>query len=128
MLVNCRRTSRSQMIAWRILAETHSLTMTVAMMISRMSDTWVQASMVIAALSGSPMPPAPTRPSTVDSRMLMSQRNTEMPANAGRTSGPMLVTSINAQISELIERDDTMMNSAAGRMNATLGVVLRAAQ
>src|SRR6266404_3146804 len=125
MLVNCRRTSRSQMIAWRILAETHSLTMTVAMMISRMSDTWVQASMVIAALSGSPMPPAPTRPSTVDSRMLMSQRNTEMPAN---TPGPMIVTSINAQISELIERDDTVMNSAAGRMNATLGVVLRAAQ
>ena len=40
------------MIAWRILAETHSLTTTVTMMISRMSDTWVQASMVIAALSG----------------------------------------------------------------------------
>jgi hypothetical protein len=39
-----------------------------------------------------------------------------------------MVTSINAQINELIERDDTMMNSAAGRMNATLGVVLRAAQ
>src|SRR6516165_11488201 len=53
------------------------------MMIRRMSDTCVQASVVIAALSGSPMPPAPTRPSTVDSRMLMSQRNTEMPANAG---------------------------------------------
>ena len=59
----------SQMMAWRILAETHSLTTTVAMMISRMSDTWVQASMVIAALSGRPMPPAPTRPRTVDSRM-----------------------------------------------------------
>src|SRR5262249_20147580 len=48
-----------------------------------------------------------------------------MPAN---TPGPMIVTSINAQISELIERDDTMTNSAAGRTNATLGVVLRAAQ
>ena len=48
-----------------------------------------------------------------------------MPAN---TPGPMIVTSINAQINELIERDDTMINSAAGRMNATLGVVLRAAQ
>jgi hypothetical protein len=29
----------SQMMAWRTLAETHSLTTTVAMMISRMSDT-----------------------------------------------------------------------------------------
>ena len=48
-----------------------------------------------------------------------------MPAN---TPGPMMVTSISAQISELIERDDTMMNSAIGRTNATLGVVLRAAQ
>ena len=44
---------------------------------------------VIAALSGRPMPPAPTRPSTVDSRMLMSQRNTEMPAKAGSTCGTM---------------------------------------
>ena len=41
-----QRASWSQMIAWRILAETHSLTTTVPMMISRMSDTWVQASMV----------------------------------------------------------------------------------
>jgi hypothetical protein len=30
-----------QMIACRTLAETHSPTTTVAMMISRMSDTWV---------------------------------------------------------------------------------------
>src|SRR5262249_18764953 len=43
-----------------------------------------------------------------------------MPAN---TPGPMIVTSINAQINELIERDDTMMNSAAGRMNARGGGV-----
>jgi hypothetical protein len=48
-----------------------------------------------------------------------------MPAN---TPGPMMVTSIRAQISELIERDDTIMNSATGRTSATLGVVLRAAQ
>ena len=48
-----------------------------------------------------------------------------MPAN---TPGPIIVTSISAQISELIERDDTMMNSATGRTSATLGVVLRAAQ
>src|SRR6516164_4671120 len=47
-----------------------------------------------------------------------------MPAS---TPGPMMVTSINAQISELMERDDTMTSSAAGRINAALGVVLRAA-
>src|SRR6516164_6605696 len=65
----------SQMMAWRILAETHSLTTTVAMMISRMSDTWVQASMVIAALSGRPIrrrQPGPA-PST---------RGCEMPAKS----------------------------------------------
>ena len=48
-----------------------------------------------------------------------------MPAN---TPGPTMVTSISAQISELIEREATMMNSAIGRTNVTLGVVLRAAQ
>ena len=57
------------MMACRTLADTHSLTTTVAMMISRISDTCVHDSVVIAALSGNPMPPAPTRPSTVDSRM-----------------------------------------------------------
>src|SRR4029079_18179940 len=82
-------TPHRQMMAWRTLADTHSLTTTVPMMTSRISDTWVQASVVIAALRGRPMPPAPTRPSTVDSRMLMSQRNTEMPANAGITCGTM---------------------------------------
>src|SRR5262249_4575428 len=44
------------------------------------------------------------------------------------TPGPMIVTSISAQISALIERDETMMNKASGRTAATLGVVLRAAQ
>src|SRR5579862_9453532 len=48
-----------------------------------------------------------------------------MPAS---TPGPRIVTSISAQISELIERDDTMTNSATGRTSAALGVVLRAAQ
>ena len=33
--------------------------------------------------------PAPTKPRTVDSRMLMSQRKTEMPAKAGITWGAM---------------------------------------
>jgi hypothetical protein len=39
----------------------------------------------------------------------------------------MIVTSISAQISALIERDETMTNSAIGRTTPTLGVVLRAA-
>ena len=48
-----------------------------------------------------------------------------MPAN---TPGPTIVTSIRAQISELMEREATMTNSATGRTKARLGVVLRAAQ
>ena len=48
-----------------------------------------------------------------------------MPAS---TPGPRMVTSSSAQISELIERDETMISSAIGRTNTTLGVVLRAAQ
>ena len=48
-----------------------------------------------------------------------------MPASA---PGPMMETSSSAQMSELIERDETMMNSASGRTKATLGVVLRAAR
>ena len=48
-----------------------------------------------------------------------------IPAN---TPGPTMVTSISAQMSELIERDDTMMKSASGRARLALGVVLRAAQ
>ena len=36
-----------------------------------------------------------------------------VPAN---TPGPMMETSSSAQISELMERDETMMNSATGRM------------
>ena len=44
------------------------------------------------------------------------------------TPGPSMVTSSSAQISELIERDDTMIRSATGRTNSTLGVVLRAAR
>jgi hypothetical protein len=45
-----------------------------------------------------------------------------------KTPGPMIVTSMSAQISALIERDETIMNSAIGRTTLTLGVVLRAAQ
>src|SRR3972149_772658 len=47
-----------------------------------------------------------------------------MPA---RTPGPMIDTSSSAQISELIEREDTMSRSAAGRTSTALGVVFRAA-
>src|SRR3546814_11946302 len=79
--------SVDQMIAWRTFAETHSLTTTVAMMTSRMTETCVQASRLIEALSCRPMPPAPTSPRTVHSRLLISQRHTEMPAKAGTTHG-----------------------------------------
>src|SRR3972149_6216510 len=48
-----------------------------------------------------------------------------MPAS---TPGPMTDTSRSAQISELIERDDTMPSSAAGRISVALGVVFRAAR
>ncbi len=44
------------------------------------------------------------------------------------TPGPMMVTSMSAHTSELIEREETMTNSATGRTSSTLGVVLRAAQ
>jgi hypothetical protein len=43
-------------------------------------------------------------------------------------SGPMMATRSNAQISELIEREATMMRRAMGRATPTLGVVLRAAR
>src|SRR4029077_18501112 len=79
----------AQIMACRTLADTHSLNTTVAMMTSRMSDTCVHARVVIAALRGGPMPPAPTSPRTVDSRMLISHRNTEIPAKAGITCGTM---------------------------------------
>src|SRR6202048_995229 len=48
-----------------------------------------------------------------------------MPAS---TPGPTMVTSINAQIKELMERDDTMIKRASGRARIALGVVLRAAR
>ncbi len=51
-----------------------------------------------------------------------------MAMTPARTPGPMMVTSIRAQMSELMERDETMMNSATGRTKTWLGVVLLAAQ
>src|SRR5690606_14256964 len=63
-----RAPQTDQMIACRTRAETHSLTSTVAKMAIRITLTRVQASSLRAALSWRPIPPAPTRPSTVDSR------------------------------------------------------------
>ena len=40
----------------------------------------------------------------------------------------MMAISNSAQISELMDREDTITNSATGRTNAALGVVLWAAQ
>ena len=48
-----------------------------------------------------------------------------MPASS---PGPIMATSSSAQISELIERDETMIRSANGRSKVALGVVLRAAR
>ena len=70
-------------------AETHSPSTTVDRIAIRITLTCGHASVFSDASSCRPMPPAPTRPSTVDSRMLMSQRNTLMPANAGSTCGTM---------------------------------------
>ena len=53
----------------------------------KISVTCGQASTFSEACSCSPIPPAPTSPRIVDSRMLMSQRNTVMPKNAGSTCG-----------------------------------------
>ena len=42
--------------------------------------------------------------------------------------GPTIATNINAQINELIDREETMINRAMGLTKRALGVVLRAAQ
>ena len=47
------------------------------------------------------------------------------PAN---TPGPIMATSINAQINELMDLDEAMIKSATGLMRNTCGVVFRAAQ
>ena len=83
------RVRRAQMIACRTLAETHSDSTTVPRMTRKITVTWGQASVLSEAWSWRPMPPAPTRPRMVDSRMLMSQRKTAMPAKAGRICGTM---------------------------------------
>ena len=82
-------TRSRQIIARRALALTHSLAITEHKMAIKMSVTCGQARTFNDACSCSPMPPAPTRPSTVDSRMLMSQRNTDIPAKAAMICGTM---------------------------------------
>ena len=44
------------------------------------------------------------------------------------TPGPMIETSKSDQIRELIEREETIINRARGRMNLVLGEVFRAAR
>ena len=78
---------RHQVIARRTAALTHSLTITVAKITRRIIVTCGQASTFSEDCSFSPRPPAPTRPSTALSRMLISQRNTEMPQKAGAICG-----------------------------------------
>ena len=45
-----------------------------------------------------------------------------------KTPGPMMATNSRPQISELIDREATISNSASGRTTRALGVVLRAAK
>ncbi len=84
-----RAAIKPKMMLLRILAATHSLTITVARIMSRMRVTCGQASTLSEDSSANPRPPAPTRPRTVDSRMLMSQRNTLIDAKAGTICGAM---------------------------------------
>ncbi len=55
-------------------AEDASETITTASTTTRMRPTRLNSSPRIDSFSAKPMPPAPTSPSTVDSRMLMSHR------------------------------------------------------
>ena len=52
---------------WRTTAETNSLTTTTAKIDIRIAETSRKAKRLIEAYSRMPMPPAPTKPSTVDS-------------------------------------------------------------
>jgi len=51
----------------------------------------------------------------------------EIAMTPAKTPGPMIAINNNAQISELIERVETMIKSAIGLMTNREGVVLRAA-
>src|SRR5205085_6408363 len=61
-----------------------STTAKIATRIIAARSHWKRLSAVSSAM---PTPPAPTKPSTADSRTLMSQRKRTMPQKAGRTCG-----------------------------------------
>ena len=65
----------------------HSLITTVAKITIKIIVTLGQARVLRAALSFKPIPPAPTKRNTVDSRILISQLNTLIPAKVGATCG-----------------------------------------
>ena len=53
---------------------------TVTKITSKIKDTWVQASVFNEPFNCNPIPPAPTNPKIVDSRILISQRYIPTPA------------------------------------------------
>src|SRR5690606_26694107 len=61
-------------MASRTLAETHSAITTSTSISTNIVVTCAHCRLSLLASSCRPLPPAPTRPTTVDSRMLMSQR------------------------------------------------------
>src|SRR5690348_16736149 len=64
-----------------------SARITMTNIASRMTATRCHWNRLSAASSVMPIPPAPTRPRTADSRTLMSQRNSAIDQNAGLTCG-----------------------------------------
>ena len=73
------------MIAPLTFAETHSEIKTVTKITSRIVDTCVHARVLMDPFNWRPMPPAPTRPKIVDSRMFISHRYMPTPAMVGKT-------------------------------------------
>src|SRR5205814_3623467 len=71
----------------RTAVTTISATITTPRIESRITATRSHWKRLSAASSVMPMPPAPTRPSTADSRTLISQRNSAIDQNAGLTCG-----------------------------------------
>src|SRR5262245_29566082 len=76
-----------QMILPRIHVVAISVAITTAKMTSSNSPACSQYRFDSAVSSAMPRPPPPTRPSTADSRTLMSQRNIAMARKAGFTCG-----------------------------------------
>ena len=70
-----------------ILADNHSLKITVAIITSNITLTCVQAKLEIEELKYNPIPPAPTKPNIVDSLIFISHLKTDIPAKAGKTWG-----------------------------------------